>query len=207
MRRKRNIVKINLIPKDPQHRQPGIYIHYYEGQVQYVGETVNVFDGRPFRASHSQPVDKIRWLRASQDASARKKWEAYLVCKLEPARQNVRQYEGTAQRAGYTISQAEYKRRYQEERRKLTRRICKTLRSALYDYSISEKGHIPLSQRNIQLKRRDAYYGAISATNKIMNAEGKMIQWHNDVLFNYAIKRRREIENTLFGPLKNEKKH
>ena len=41
-RSKRNIVRINLIPKNPQHRQPGIYIHYYEGKVQYVGETVNV---------------------------------------------------------------------------------------------------------------------------------------------------------------------
>ena len=203
-RRKRNIVKINLIPKDPQHKQPGIYIHYYEGQVQYVGETVNVFDGRPFRASRSEPVDKIRWLRASQDSGLRKKWEAYLVCKLEPARQNVRQYEGAASRVGYNISQKETKKRYKEEQRKFTRRLIKNLRSVLYNYSISKKGYVPLDKNQIHQKCKDAYYTSISITNKIMNSEDKMPLWQNDLLFNYAIKKRREIENSLFGPIKNE---
>jgi len=203
-RRKRNIVKINLIPKDPQHKQPGIYIHYYEGQVQYVGETVNVFDGRPFRASHSQPVDKIRWLKASHDSGIRKKWEAYLVCKLKPTRQNVRQYEGAAQRAGYTISQKEMRERYKEEQRKFTRKIVKNLRSALYNYSVSQKGYIPLDKGQIHQRCKDAYYNSITITNKIMNNEDKMPLWHNNVLFNYAIKKRREIENSLFGPIKNE---
>ena len=46
---------------------------YYEGKVQYVGETVNVWDGRPFRASRNKPVDKIRWLKASQNDLLRKK--------------------------------------------------------------------------------------------------------------------------------------
>ena len=48
-----------------------IYIHYLEGDVMYVGETVNVFDGRPFE-SRNAPVDKIRWLRASQNDSLEK---------------------------------------------------------------------------------------------------------------------------------------
>ena len=204
-RSKRNIVRINLIPKNPQHRQPGIYIHYYEGKVQYVGETVNVFDGRPFRASRSEPVDKIRWLRAAHNDSLRKKWEAYLVCKLKPARQNVRQYEGAASRAGYVITQKEMRKRYKEEQRKFTRRIIKNLRSALYDYSVSQKGYIPLNKGQIHQRCKDAYYNSITITNKIMNNEDKMPLWHNNVLFNYAIKKRREIENTLFGPLDEKK--
>ncbi len=49
--------------------------------------------------------------------------------------------------------------------------------------------------------KKYAYYDSISITNKIMNNEDKMAKWHNDVLFNYCIKKRREIENSLFGPL------
>ena len=200
-RRKKNIVTINLIPKNVNHKQPGIYIHYHEGVVQYVGETINVFDGRPFRASHSEPVDKIRWLKASPQPGLRKKWEAYLVCKLKPTRQNVRQYEGTAARAGYSISEKEMRERYKEEQRKFTRRVIKNLRSALYNYSVSQKGYIPLDKGEIHRRCKDAYYDSVSITNKIMNNEDKMPLWHNDVLFKYAIRKRREIENNLFGPL------
>jgi len=202
-RRKKNIVKINLIPENSQHRQPGVYIHYHEGQVQYVGETVNVFDGRPFRASRNQPVDNVRWLRASNNDGLRKKWEAYLVCKLKPARQNVRQYEGKASRVGYSISQEDMRERYREEQRKFTRKIIKNLRSALYDYSVSQKGYIPLDKLQIHQRCKNAYYNSITITNKIGQNEDKMTLWHNNVLFNYAIKKRREIENTLFGPIKN----
>ena len=44
MRRKKRerIVNIKLKPVSSNHRQPGVYIHYLEGEVQYVGETVNV---------------------------------------------------------------------------------------------------------------------------------------------------------------------
>ena len=172
-RSKRNIVKINLIPKNVNHEQPGIYIHYHEGVVQYVGETVNVFHGRPFRASHDKPVDKIRWLRASPQPGLRKKWEAYLVCKLKPARQNVRQYEGTAARAGYSISEKEMRKRYKEEQRKFTRRIIKNLRSALYDYSVSQQWYIHLNKGEIHRKCKDAYYNSISITNTINNNKDK----------------------------------
>ena len=204
MRRKKRerVVSIKLKPTNPNHRQPGIYIHYLEGRVQYVGETVNVFDGRPFRASRNEPVDKIRWLRASQDNWVRKKWEAYLVCKLKPVRQNVRQYEGTAKRAGYFLSQKELRKRYREDKINFTRRVINKLRLVLHEYSISQKGYIPLNKNQIHQKCRDAYYEAIAITNKIMNNEDKMDKWHNDVLFNYCIKKRREIENSLFGPLK-----
>jgi len=198
---KRNIVNINLLPKDPQQKQPGIYIHYYKDQVQYVGQTINVFDGRPFRASYGQPVDKIRWLRAPQNDRARHKWEAYLVVKLKPTRQNIEFYRGKAGDWGFYQDEKQRIEEQKSEKRKATRQICKILRSALYDYSISKKGHIHLSQRDIELRRRDAYYGAIKATTKIMNAEDKMIQWHNDVLFNYAMNKRREIEEELFGPI------
>ena len=204
MRRKRkSVVTINLNPKDIGDRQPGIYIHYHEGKVQYVGETVNVYDGRPFRASRNKPVDKIRWLKASHNDLLRKKWEAYLVCKLKPTRQNVRQYEGLASRAGYVLPQKEIKRRIREEQIKFTKRMIKNLRRTLYEYSVSQKGYIPLSKNEINNKCRDAYYESISITNKIMNNEDKMSKWHNDVLFNYCIKKRREIENSLFGPLKS----
>jgi hypothetical protein len=199
--RRKNIVNINLTPANIDHRQPGIYIHYYEGKVQYVGETVNVWDGRPFRASHNKPVDKIRWLRAPQDNLSRKKWEAYLVCKLKPTRQNVRQYEDLAKRAGYVLSQKEMKRRFKEDQIKFTRKIIKNLRKILHEYSISQKGYVPLNKYEIHQKCKYAYYDSISITNKIMNNEDKMAKWHNDVLFNYCIKKRREIENSLFGPL------
>ena len=207
MKRKKRerVVNIKLNPINSNHRQPGIYIHYFEGDVQYVGETVNVFDGRPFRASRNAPVDKIRWLRASQNNSLRKKWEAYLVCKLKPSRQNVRQYEGTAIRAGYSISEKEMIERYKEEQRKFTRRLIKNLRSALYNYSVSQKGYIPLNKGEIHQRCKTAYWDSVSITNKIMNNEDKMPLWHNNVLFNYAIKKRREIENTLFGPLDEKK--
>ena len=199
--RRKNIVNINLIPANVDHRQPGIYIHYYEGKVQYVGETVNVWEGRPFRASHNKPVDEIRWLRAPQDNLSRKKWEAYLVCKLKPKRQNVRQYEDLAKRAGYVLSQKEIKRRFKEDQIKFTRKIIKNLRKILHEYSISQKGYVPLNKYEIHQKCKYAYYDSISITNKIMNNEDKMTKWHNDVLFNYCIKKRREIENSLFGPL------
>ena len=204
MRRKKRerVVNIKLNPMNSNHRQPGIYIHYLEGDVQYVGETVNVFDGRPFRASRNAPVDKIRWLRASQNDSLRKKWEAYLVCKLKPARQNVRQYEGTASRTGYLLSQQELRKRYREEKINFTRRMISKLRLVLREYSISQKGYIPLSKNQIHQKCRDAYYESVAITNKIMKNEDKMDKWHNDVLFNYCIRKRREIENSLFGPLK-----
>ena len=203
MRRKRkSVVTINLNPISSNHRQPGIYIHYYEGQVQYVCETVNVWDGRPFRASHNKPVDKIRWLRASQSDALRKKWEAYLVCKLKPVRQNVRQYEGAARKAGYVISKKEMKKRFREEQMKFTKKMIKNLRNILYEYSVSQKGYIPLSKNEIQQKCKYAYYDSVAITNKIMNNEDKMVKWHNDVLFNYCIRKRREIENSLFGPLK-----
>ena len=200
-RKRKSVITINLNPKDIGDRQPGIYIHYLEGRVQYVGETVNVFDGRPFRASRNEPVDKIRWLRASQDNWVRKKWEAYLVCKLKPARQNVRQYEGSASRAGYVLSQKELRKRHREEQIKFTRRVIDKLRLVLHEYSISQKGYVPLNKYEIRQKCKYAYYDSISITNKIMNNEDKMSKWHNDVLFNYCIRKRREIENSLFGPL------
>ena len=156
--RRKNIVNINLTPANIDNRQPGIYIHYYEGKVQYVGETVNVWDGRPFRASHNKPVDKIRWLRAPQDNLSRKKWEAYLVCKLKPTRQNVRQYEDLAKRAGYVLSQKEMKRRFKEDQIKFTRKIIKNLRKILHEYSISQKGYVPLNKYEIHQKCKYAYY-------------------------------------------------
>ena len=126
----------------------------------------------------------------------------YLVCKLKPARQNVRQYEGSASRAGYILSQKELRKRHREEQIKFTRRVIDKLRLVLHEYSISQKGYIPLNKNEIHQKCRDAYYEAIAITNKIMNNEDKMDKWHNDVLFNYCIRKRREIENSLFGPLK-----
>ena len=122
--------------------------------------------------------------------------------KLKPVRQNVRQYEGTAKRAGYFLSQKELRKRYREDKINFTRRVINKLRLVLHEYSISQKGYIPLNKNEIHQKCRDAYYEAIAITNKIMNNEDKMDKWHNDVLFNYCIRKRREIENSLFGPLK-----
>ena len=207
MKRNKKIIKINLIPLPSSNdgvlgRQPGIYIHYYQGKVQYVGETVNVYDGRPFRASRGEPVDTIRWLKASGNDNARKKWEAYLVVKLNPTRQNVRQYEGRATYAGYKKSEARWIEQGKEDKRKVTRRVCNTLRDALKEFSDSQKGHIPLSQREIELKRRSAWQLVHRAITKLVNQEPNMVRWHNDVLYNYATNKLRIIENEILGPIK-----
>ena len=93
------------------------------------------------------------------------------------------------------------KRRFKEDQIKFTRKIIKNLRKILHEYSISQKGYVPLNKYEIHQKCKYAYYDSISITYKIMNNEDKMTKWHNDVLFNYCIKKRREIENSLFGPL------
>ena len=215
MKQNKKIIKINLIPLPSSNdgvlgRQPGIYIHYYQGKVQYVGETVNVYDGRPFRASRGEPVDTIRWLNAPNNDTGRKRWEAYLVVKLKPARQNVRQYAGTAQARGWKKSEEMWIEERKEDRRKLTRRVCNTLRDSLKEFSIAQKGYIPLSQREIELKRRSAWQRARGAITKLINQEPNMVQWHNDVLYNYATNKLRIIENEIMGPIKykedNEKK-
>ena len=207
MKQNKKIIKINLIPLPSSNdgvlgRQPGIYIHYYQGKVQYVGETVNVYDGRPFRASRGEPVDTIRWLRASNNDTARKGWEAYLVVRLKPARQNVRHYAGAARLTGWKEQEERWIEQRKEERRKITRRVCNLLRSTLKEFSEAQRGHIPLSQRDIELKRRTAWEQSSRAITKLVNAEDKMVQWHNDLLYNYATNKRRIIENELFGPIK-----
>jgi len=207
MKRNKKIIKINLIPLPSSHdgalgRQPAIYIHYYQGEVQYVGETVNVYDGRPFRASRGEPVDTIRWLRASGNDNARKKWEAYLIVRLNPARQDVGHYEGRAMESGYKQSEKRWIEQGKEDKRKVTRRVCNTLRDALKQFSEAQKGHIPLSQRDIELKRRSAWQLAHRAITKLVNQEPNMVRWHNDVLYNYATNKLRIIENEILGPIK-----
>ena len=201
---KKNIVEINLIPKDQWDKQPVIYIHYYKGVVQYVGQTVNIFDGRPFRASYNQPVDSIRWIKAPKNDRARLKWEAYLVCKLKPKRQNVKSYQWKSNDSGYKKDELEQIEWEKDQKRKLTRKICKKLRSALHDYDISEKGYIPLDKGEIERKRMNAFYDTMAATENIIRAEEKINKWHANWLFRYAVNKRRIIENKLYGPLKND---
>ena len=122
--KKDRLIKVNY-PKNPGCTVPIIYIRYYQGEVVYVGETVNYYGGRHLRpkcCDHSNitvedlddkklfvgfnqekrdrwkqqiiwdNTDTIRILNAPKDDGARKRWEAKLVCWLNPKLQRVKPY-------------------------------------------------------------------------------------------------------------------
>jgi hypothetical protein len=176
MKRNKKIIKINLIPLPSSN---------------------NGVLGR-------QPAIYIHYYQGgdSGNDNARKKWEAYLIVRLNPARQDVRHYEGRAMETGYKQSEKRWIEQGKEDKRKVTRRVCNTLRDALKQFSEAQKGHIPLSQRDIELKRRSAWQLAHRAITKLVNQEPNMVRWHNDVLYNYATNKLRIIENEILGPIK-----
>ena len=78
--------------------RPIIYIQYYGKIVQYVGQSIDLYTGRPFRACNSSyenkyPVTYVRWIDASQDDQRRVFWEAVVVCQLRPKQQNYKTYK------------------------------------------------------------------------------------------------------------------
>ena len=71
-----------------QEQYPVIYIRYFKDKIMYIGETKNKYGGRPFRFMDHSPVDKIRIIKASKNLERRQYWEAVLICKLKPEKQN-----------------------------------------------------------------------------------------------------------------------
>ena len=101
----KKIVKLNLFPKrrnfstsDGRKLEPVIYIHFYKKKAQYVGETIDINTGRPFRAADGTygrryPVEDVVCIPATSNAKRRLYWEAFLVCKLKPKQQNLKTYK------------------------------------------------------------------------------------------------------------------
>ena len=77
---------INNIPK------PCIYLRYLNGELCYIGESANELNGRPYRNEKHDSWDKCKILKASSNNERRKYWEAWLIVKLKPKRQSVKQY-------------------------------------------------------------------------------------------------------------------
>ena len=90
---------------------PIIYIRYWNGEVVYVGETDDFYKGRHLRfkcrdtyggitstqeeRDQQENWDKtnfVRVLNAPKDTKQRRKWEAKLVCWLNPKLQKINQY-------------------------------------------------------------------------------------------------------------------
>jgi len=77
---------------------PIIYIRYWNNDVVYVGESANFYSGRHLRyrcRDYPDTKDKtnfVRILNAPGDARKRRKWEAKLVCWLNPKLQKMNMY-------------------------------------------------------------------------------------------------------------------
>mgnify|MGYP003664997578 CR=1 FL=1 len=75
-----------------EKQYPVIYLRYFKNELMYVGETKNSYGGRPFRIMEHNPVDRIRLLKCSKNLERRHYWEAVLICKLKPKKQNSQLY-------------------------------------------------------------------------------------------------------------------
>ena len=78
--------------------RPILYIQYYGSIVQYVGQSIDLCLGRPFRACDSTygkkyPVTHVEWRDACSDCNRRLYWEAVLITKLKPKQQNWKKYK------------------------------------------------------------------------------------------------------------------
>ena len=109
-------IKINFPNLEFSSRKaPIIYIRYWNEEVVYVGETDDFYKGRHLRfkckeayggitstkeeRNQQEAWDKtnfIRILNAPKNAKHRRKWEAKLVCWLNPKLQKIKQYLGKA---------------------------------------------------------------------------------------------------------------
>tara|TARA_R100001443_G_scaffold92195_1_gene98904 strand:+ start:434 stop:928 length:495 start_codon:yes stop_codon:yes gene_type:complete len=85
-----NVMK--TIIKYDEEQYPVIYLRYFKDKLMYIGETKNKYTGRPFRLMDHSPVDKVRLLKTSKIHERRQYWEAVLICKLKPEKQNPNLY-------------------------------------------------------------------------------------------------------------------
>ena len=100
--------------------RPIIYIQYYGKIVQYVGQSTDLYTGRPFRACNSSydnkyPVTHVRWIDASQDDQRRVFWEAVVACQLRPKQQKYKTYK---RRVEIYHEGRERRERYMKHRKK-----------------------------------------------------------------------------------------
>jgi hypothetical protein len=92
-------VELNFPNLDTTARSaPIIYIRYWNDEVIYIGESTDFYSGRHLRYKcrpHSESDDKtnfVRVLNAPENTAKRRKWEAKLVCWLNPKLQKVNMY-------------------------------------------------------------------------------------------------------------------
>ena len=71
-----------------KNKRSCIYLRYYNNELYYIGESVNELNGRPYRNVEDNPWDRCRILKAPVDSKRRKYWEAWLIVRLEPRKQN-----------------------------------------------------------------------------------------------------------------------
>ena len=83
---------MKTIIKYCQKEYPVIYLRYFKNELMYIGETKNSYTGRPFRLMDHSPVDKVRLLKCSKNLERRNYWEAVLICKLKPKKQDSELY-------------------------------------------------------------------------------------------------------------------
>jgi len=88
MRKNRIIVKKEHLTKNPI-----IYIRIKNDQVMYIGESKDILLNRHVREEEGVgDFDMVIPLKASLNVHRRRYWEAYLITKLNPAKQTVLRY-------------------------------------------------------------------------------------------------------------------
>jgi len=98
-----------------QEEYPVIYLRYFQNKIMYIGETKNRYTGRPFRFMSHSPVDKVRLIKSSKNLERRQYWEAVLICKLKPEKQNPKLYLGKLERSNpERIKQTRIKRAHKK---------------------------------------------------------------------------------------------
>jgi hypothetical protein len=77
-----------MILKTKKEDFPIIYLRYLNGNLQYVGESSSLFNGRDCREDHKAgDYDTIKILKAPKNLKRRHYWEAWLILKLKPIMQ------------------------------------------------------------------------------------------------------------------------
>ncbi len=67
-----------------------IYLRYLNNQLLYIGESQSFIKSRHCREDNSiGDFDLIKILKAPKNVQRRRYWEAYLICKLKPIKQNL----------------------------------------------------------------------------------------------------------------------
>ena len=109
--REKKIIEINYPKNESGEGVPIIYIRYWKNVVVYVGETDNYYKGRHLRpkctdsygginSTAEERLERMNWdntdyirvLNAPINQVARRRWEAKLICWLNPKLQKIGQY-------------------------------------------------------------------------------------------------------------------